>query len=102
MSSDEADTYKCYATNEYGRAIVTATLNVIEGQYQLIYWVSTWIWKVIKQTVLLNPDSSFFSWLQKEQGIATIKNRYIYVDCKFKQIDGMFFKKLLIVLLFSP
>uniref|UniRef100_A0A672RAJ7 Immunoglobulin-like and fibronectin type III domain-containing protein 1 n=1 Tax=Sinocyclocheilus grahami TaxID=75366 RepID=A0A672RAJ7_SINGR len=29
---DQADTYKCYANNEYGRAIVTVTLNVIEGQ----------------------------------------------------------------------
>uniref|UniRef100_A0A672RAB7 Immunoglobulin-like and fibronectin type III domain-containing protein 1 n=1 Tax=Sinocyclocheilus grahami TaxID=75366 RepID=A0A672RAB7_SINGR len=27
---DQADTYKCYANNEYGRAIVTVTLNVIE------------------------------------------------------------------------
>lgn len=32
MSSDEADTYKCFAKNEYGKAVVTATLNVIEGQ----------------------------------------------------------------------
>uniref|UniRef100_A0A672QL40 Immunoglobulin-like and fibronectin type III domain-containing protein 1 n=1 Tax=Sinocyclocheilus grahami TaxID=75366 RepID=A0A672QL40_SINGR len=31
---DQADTYKCYASNEYGRAIVTVTLNVIEGQYK--------------------------------------------------------------------
>lgn len=34
VSGDEADTYKCFATNEYGKAIVTATLNVIEGPYQ--------------------------------------------------------------------
>ncbi|XP_026111558.1 immunoglobulin-like and fibronectin type III domain-containing protein 1 [Carassius auratus] len=27
---DQADTYKCYANNEYGRAMVTVTLNVIE------------------------------------------------------------------------
>uniref|UniRef100_A0A3Q3GFK2 Immunoglobulin like and fibronectin type III domain containing 1, tandem duplicate 3 n=1 Tax=Labrus bergylta TaxID=56723 RepID=A0A3Q3GFK2_9LABR len=27
---DLADTYKCYARNEYGKAVVTATLNVIE------------------------------------------------------------------------
>lgn len=32
VSVDEADTYKCYAENEYGRAIVTVTLNVIEGE----------------------------------------------------------------------
>ncbi|XP_059923606.1 immunoglobulin-like and fibronectin type III domain-containing protein 1 isoform X2 [Gadus macrocephalus] len=30
VSPAEADTYKCFAVNEYGRAICTATLNVIE------------------------------------------------------------------------
>uniref|UniRef100_A0A3B4T5M1 Immunoglobulin-like and fibronectin type III domain-containing protein 1 n=1 Tax=Seriola dumerili TaxID=41447 RepID=A0A3B4T5M1_SERDU len=30
VKPDQADTYKCFATNEYGKAIVTATLNVIE------------------------------------------------------------------------
>lgn len=32
VSAEEADTYKCFAKNEYGRAVVTASLNVIEGQ----------------------------------------------------------------------
>uniref|UniRef100_A0A665T0T6 Immunoglobulin like and fibronectin type III domain containing 1, tandem duplicate 3 n=1 Tax=Echeneis naucrates TaxID=173247 RepID=A0A665T0T6_ECHNA len=32
VSVDQADTYKCYAENEYGKAVVTATLNVIEGE----------------------------------------------------------------------
>ncbi|XP_030585427.1 immunoglobulin-like and fibronectin type III domain-containing protein 1 [Archocentrus centrarchus] len=30
VSPEDADTYKCYATNEYGRAICTVVLNVIE------------------------------------------------------------------------
>ncbi|XP_072539450.1 immunoglobulin-like and fibronectin type III domain-containing protein 1 [Salminus brasiliensis] len=30
VAVDQADTYKCFAENEYGRAVVTATLNVIE------------------------------------------------------------------------
>ncbi|XP_070703016.1 immunoglobulin-like and fibronectin type III domain-containing protein 1 isoform X2 [Pempheris klunzingeri] len=30
VSVDQADTYKCFARNEYGKAVVTATLNVIE------------------------------------------------------------------------
>ncbi|KAG7477825.1 hypothetical protein MATL_G00073710 [Megalops atlanticus] len=30
VSTDHADTYKCYATNEFGKAVVTTTLNVIE------------------------------------------------------------------------
>lgn len=34
VSSEEADTYKCFAKNEYGKAIVTAALNVIEGESQ--------------------------------------------------------------------
>uniref|UniRef100_A0A673M6F5 Immunoglobulin like and fibronectin type III domain containing 1, tandem duplicate 1 n=1 Tax=Sinocyclocheilus rhinocerous TaxID=307959 RepID=A0A673M6F5_9TELE len=30
VSGDEADTYKCYASNEYGKAVCTVVLNVIE------------------------------------------------------------------------
>ncbi|KAM3877763.1 immunoglobulin-like and fibronectin type III domain-containing protein 1 [Diretmus argenteus] len=30
VSGDEADTYKCVARNEFGKAVVTATLNIIE------------------------------------------------------------------------
>lgn len=29
---DQADTYKCFAVNEYGQAVVTVVLNVIEGE----------------------------------------------------------------------
>uniref|UniRef100_A0A667YYL9 Ig-like domain-containing protein n=1 Tax=Myripristis murdjan TaxID=586833 RepID=A0A667YYL9_9TELE len=32
VSGADADTYKCFATNEYGKAVCTATLNVIEGK----------------------------------------------------------------------
>lgn len=34
VSADEADTYKCFAKNEYGKAVVTAALNVIEVGYK--------------------------------------------------------------------
>ncbi|KAM9361327.1 immunoglobulin-like and fibronectin type III domain-containing protein 1 [Symphorus nematophorus] len=34
VSVDHADTYKCYAKNEYGTAVVTAALNVIEVGYK--------------------------------------------------------------------
>ncbi|XP_033823233.2 immunoglobulin-like and fibronectin type III domain-containing protein 1 [Periophthalmus magnuspinnatus] len=34
LISDQADTYKCFARNEYGTAVVTATLNVIEVGYK--------------------------------------------------------------------
>ena len=32
VSSDQADTYKCFAANEHGRAVVTVVLNIIEGK----------------------------------------------------------------------
>ncbi len=32
VSCDEADTYKCYASNEYGKAVCTVVLNIIEGR----------------------------------------------------------------------
>lgn len=32
---DQADTYKCFAVNEYGQAVVTVVLNVIEGEEPL-------------------------------------------------------------------
>uniref|UniRef100_A0A3Q2VEL1 Immunoglobulin-like and fibronectin type III domain-containing protein 1 n=1 Tax=Haplochromis burtoni TaxID=8153 RepID=A0A3Q2VEL1_HAPBU len=31
INPDQADTYKCFATNEYGKAVCTTTLNVIAG-----------------------------------------------------------------------
>lgn len=32
---DQADTYKCFAINEYGQAVVTVVLNVIEGEQSI-------------------------------------------------------------------
>ncbi len=49
VSVEHADTYKCYARNEYGKAIVTAALNVIEGQL-LFYYI---IHKLKKKKKLL-------------------------------------------------
>ena len=34
---DDADTYKCVATNKYGEAISTTTLKVMEGE--IYYWM---------------------------------------------------------------
>uniref|UniRef100_A0A8D0AFD5 Immunoglobulin like and fibronectin type III domain containing 1, tandem duplicate 2 n=1 Tax=Sander lucioperca TaxID=283035 RepID=A0A8D0AFD5_SANLU len=36
IKPDQADTYKCFATNEYGMAVCTAALKVIEGKRQII------------------------------------------------------------------
>ncbi|CAB1353331.1 unnamed protein product [Coregonus sp. 'balchen'] len=32
VQPEQADTYKCFAANEFGRAVVTVVLNVIEGK----------------------------------------------------------------------
>lgn len=32
VTADQADTYKCCARNEFGKALVTVALNVIEGK----------------------------------------------------------------------
>uniref|UniRef100_A0A672FT95 Immunoglobulin like and fibronectin type III domain containing 1, tandem duplicate 1 n=1 Tax=Salarias fasciatus TaxID=181472 RepID=A0A672FT95_SALFA len=37
VSPDDADTYKCFAANEYGRAVCTVVLNVIEGRNFHVY-----------------------------------------------------------------
>ncbi|XP_054473736.1 immunoglobulin-like and fibronectin type III domain-containing protein 1 [Anoplopoma fimbria] len=34
VAPDQADTYKCFARNEYGKAVVTAALNIIEVGYK--------------------------------------------------------------------
>uniref|UniRef100_A0A3Q2E8N2 Immunoglobulin-like and fibronectin type III domain-containing protein 1 n=1 Tax=Cyprinodon variegatus TaxID=28743 RepID=A0A3Q2E8N2_CYPVA len=34
VCADQSDTYKCYARNEFGKALVTVTLNVIEIGYK--------------------------------------------------------------------
>lgn len=32
VAPEDADTYKCFAANEYGRAVCTVVLNVIKGR----------------------------------------------------------------------
>ncbi|XP_062329492.1 immunoglobulin-like and fibronectin type III domain-containing protein 1 [Osmerus eperlanus] len=34
VTAEQADTYKCFATNEYGQAVSTASLNIIEVGYK--------------------------------------------------------------------
>uniref|UniRef100_A0A3Q3NDF0 Immunoglobulin-like and fibronectin type III domain-containing protein 1 n=1 Tax=Labrus bergylta TaxID=56723 RepID=A0A3Q3NDF0_9LABR len=36
VTPDDADTFKCFATNEYGMAVVSATLNVIQGRRHIV------------------------------------------------------------------
>uniref|UniRef100_A0A8C6LUF7 Immunoglobulin like and fibronectin type III domain containing 1, tandem duplicate 1 n=1 Tax=Nothobranchius furzeri TaxID=105023 RepID=A0A8C6LUF7_NOTFU len=37
VAPEDADTYKCYAANKYGRAVCTVVLNVIEGMIHIIH-----------------------------------------------------------------
>lgn len=40
VAPEDADTYKCFATNAYGRAVCTVVLNVIAGEtpyYTLLF-----------------------------------------------------------------
>lgn len=36
VKPEQADTYKCFATNEFGQAMVTVVLNVIAGKDGLL------------------------------------------------------------------
>lgn len=38
ISPDQADTYKCFATNEFGKAVVTVVLNVIAGRRKCVLY----------------------------------------------------------------
>ena len=38
IKSEQADTYKCFAVNEFGKAVVTVMLNIIEGETQAIHY----------------------------------------------------------------
>nr|XP_033483689.1 immunoglobulin-like and fibronectin type III domain-containing protein 1 isoform X4 [Epinephelus lanceolatus] len=61
---DQADTYKCFATNEYGQAMVTVVLNVIEvgfkkdkAQQQVAEAVNGDFKKVLKRRSKVRPKS---------------------------------------------
>uniref|UniRef100_A0A3Q2E957 Immunoglobulin-like and fibronectin type III domain-containing protein 1 n=1 Tax=Cyprinodon variegatus TaxID=28743 RepID=A0A3Q2E957_CYPVA len=47
---DQADSYKCFATNEYGQAVCVVTLNVIEGRISYFH--------LLKQNIL--PQQKIF------------------------------------------
>lgn len=32
VTAEKADTYKCYAVNEYGKAVCSTTLKVLDGK----------------------------------------------------------------------
>ncbi|XP_041954253.1 immunoglobulin-like and fibronectin type III domain-containing protein 1 isoform X2 [Alosa sapidissima] len=59
VTGAEADTYKCYAHNEYGKAVCTATLNVIEVGFKKN--------KVVLEDIEVDP-AEFRKMLRKRKG----------------------------------
>lgn len=45
---DDADTYKCFATNKHGRAVCTVLLNVIEGRTSIYFYESNHVSKLAR------------------------------------------------------
>lgn len=57
VAPDQADTYKCFAVNEYGQAVVTVVLNVIAGENHLKANIAEYI-SMANWEVLANVDLS--------------------------------------------
>lgn len=106
---DQADTYKCYAENEFGRAVVTVTLNIIEGKNTFsffvcellqmllgtfassrckkanIFWFLVNMFKGFRCSISYKADSNSrnkffsFSWLQEEQSDAGGTTRSVWI-----------------------
>uniref|UniRef100_A0A8C6T5L8 Immunoglobulin like and fibronectin type III domain containing 1, tandem duplicate 3 n=1 Tax=Neogobius melanostomus TaxID=47308 RepID=A0A8C6T5L8_9GOBI len=66
--SDQADTYKCIARNEYGTALVTATLNVIEGQVHCIPEIDEKFWDL-----LISADKKDYEKICAQYGVTDFR-----------------------------
>ena len=66
VSPDQADTYKCFAVNEHGRAVVTVVLNVIEGK-QISVTGTVLMATRLLDAIRITMTFSAFSRLQQEQ-----------------------------------
>lgn len=66
VAPEDADTYKCYATNEYGRAVCTVLLNVIESKID---------WKSFSKSASINViswHSCKITWYQDQLCLLTV------------------------------
>ena len=65
VKPDQADTYKCFATNEYGKAVVTVVLNVIQGEVVVlvVIKISFYLSATRQRNICLlnDPIGRFFS-----------------------------------------
>ncbi|KAJ8383827.1 hypothetical protein AAFF_G00213970 [Aldrovandia affinis] len=82
VSGEEADTYKCFAVNEFGKAICTATLNVIEVGFKRN--------KANEDQVMAADPTEFRKMLRKSSGRNEKKE-----EKKEGEIDDKFWEILL-------
>ncbi|KAG5835392.1 hypothetical protein ANANG_G00243440 [Anguilla anguilla] len=68
VAGDQADTYKCFATNEYGKAVCTAVLNIIEVGYKKKKALAD-----AKKTPSKDP-TEFRKMLRKREGKVEVKD----------------------------
>ncbi|XP_047014552.2 immunoglobulin-like and fibronectin type III domain-containing protein 1 isoform X2 [Ictalurus punctatus] len=78
VSPEQADTYKCFATNEFGRASVTVVLNVIEVGYKK---------DKAKKAAKLEPNELKFT-LKRKSNVCpkTVQKKEGEIDPKFWEI----------------
>uniref|UniRef100_A0A8C9S4F0 Immunoglobulin like and fibronectin type III domain containing 1, tandem duplicate 1 n=1 Tax=Scleropages formosus TaxID=113540 RepID=A0A8C9S4F0_SCLFO len=68
VSGEEADTYKCYATNEFGKAVCTVVLNVIEVGFKKK--------KAMQEAAVPTEDpAEFRKLLRKSAGLREVKKQ---------------------------
>ncbi|XP_053492542.1 immunoglobulin-like and fibronectin type III domain-containing protein 1.1 isoform X1 [Ictalurus furcatus] len=72
VSGEEADTYKCYAVNEYGKAVCTVILNIIEVGFKKS--------KEFKKTADLEDPSEFRNKLRRSVGKKVVEKKDGEID----------------------
>ncbi|XP_060724110.1 immunoglobulin-like and fibronectin type III domain-containing protein 1.1 isoform X4 [Tachysurus vachellii] len=72
VSGEEADTYKCYAVNEYGKAVCPVILNVIEVGFKKS--------KELKKTEELEDPAEFRNKLRRSAGKAIVEKKEGEID----------------------
>ncbi|XP_062329256.1 immunoglobulin-like and fibronectin type III domain-containing protein 1 [Osmerus eperlanus] len=82
VKPDQADTYKCFATNEYGKAVVTVVLNVIQVGFK----------KEPKPTAGANEAGDFKTVLKRK---SKIRPKSEQTERKDGEIDPKFWELLL-------
>uniref|UniRef100_A0A3B3I863 Immunoglobulin like and fibronectin type III domain containing 1, tandem duplicate 3 n=1 Tax=Oryzias latipes TaxID=8090 RepID=A0A3B3I863_ORYLA len=74
VSVDQADVYKCFARNEYGKAVVTVTLNIIEVGFKKS--------KAMQQS----RTGKTLSTLERTYGILLKEEKKLEIDEKFWEL----------------